>query len=66
VASVKANKSGVNQSSISRPGGQVVFENALRANIDETESAAINYRAGGQENHRERNQECSSFPSQCA
>jgi uncharacterized protein (TIGR03435 family) len=27
VASVKANKSGLNQSSISRPGGQIIFEN---------------------------------------
>ena len=38
----------------------------LRANIDETESAAIITEQGGQENHRERNQDGSSFCSQFA
>ena len=37
---------------------------ALRANIDETESAAIITEQGGRENHRERDQDCSSFSSQ--
>gem|GEM_PF-6854810 len=36
----------------------------LRANIDETEFAAIITVQGGRENHRERNQDCSSFSSQ--
>ena len=38
----------------------------LRANIDETESAAIITERGGQENHRERSQSGSSFCSQFA
>jgi hypothetical protein len=38
----------------------------LRANIDETESAAIITEQGGQENHRERNQDCCSFRNQFA
>ncbi len=38
----------------------------LRANIDETESAAIITEQGGQENHRERSQDGSSFCSQFA
>ncbi len=37
---------------------------SLRANIDETEFAAIITEQGGRENHRERNQDCSSFSSQ--
>jgi FAD synthase len=37
---------------------------ALRANIDETEFAAIITEQGGRENHRERNQDCGSFSSQ--
>ena len=40
--------------------------NTLRANIDETESAAIITERGGQENHRERSQDGSSFCSQFA
>ena len=40
--------------------------NTLRANIDETESAAIITEQGGQENHRERSQNGSSFWSQFA
>ena len=39
---------------------------ALRANIDETESAAIITEQGGQENHRERSQDGSSFCNQFA
>jgi hypothetical protein len=39
-------------------------EYSLRANIDETESAAIITEQGGRENHRERDQDCSSFSSQ--
>jgi hypothetical protein len=39
---------------------------SLRANIDETESAAIITERGGQENHRERSQNGSSFCSQFA
>ena len=39
---------------------------SLRANIDETESAAIITERGGQENHRERSQNDSSFCSQFA
>jgi hypothetical protein len=38
----------------------------LGANIDETESAAIITEQGGQENHRERSQDGSSFCSQFA
>ena len=38
----------------------------LRANIDETESAAIITEQGGQENHRERSQDGSSFCNQFA
>jgi hypothetical protein len=38
----------------------------LRANIDETESAAIITEQGGQENHRERSQDCCSFRNQFA
>ena len=38
----------------------------LRANIDETASAAIITEQGGQENHRERSQNGSSFWSQFA
>ncbi len=41
-------------------------EAALCANIDETESAAIITEQGGQENHRGRNQGCSSFCDQLA
>ena len=47
-----------------------IEEKALRdtlcANIDETESAAIITEQGGQENHRGRNQGCSSFCDQLA
>jgi hypothetical protein len=43
-----------------------IFPEALRANIDETESAAIITERGGQENHRERTQNGSSFCSQFA
>ena len=39
---------------------------SLRANIDETESAAIITEQGGQENHRERSQDGSSFCNQFA
>ena len=39
---------------------------SLCANIDETESAAIITEQGGQENHRGRNQGCSSFCDQLA
>jgi hypothetical protein len=42
------------------------FGLALRANIDETESAAIITEQGGQENHRERSQDCCSFRNQFA
>jgi long-subunit acyl-CoA synthetase (AMP-forming) len=42
------------------------FGCTLRANIDETESAAIITERGGQENHRERSQNGSSFCSQFA
>jgi transposase len=38
----------------------------LRANIDETLTAAIITEQGGKERHRERNQDCSSFRSQFA
>jgi len=38
----------------------------LRANIDETESAAIITEQGGQEDHGERSQDSSSFCSQFA
>ena len=38
----------------------------LRANIDETESAAIITEQGGQENHRERTQDCCFFRNQFA
>ena len=41
-------------------------DNTLRANIDETESAAIITEQGGQENHRERSQDGSSFCNQFA
>jgi len=37
---------------------------ALRANNDETLTAAIITEQGGKENHREREQDCCSFPSQ--
>ena len=37
---------------------------ALRANIDETESAAIITEQGGQENHRDRDQDYNSFCNQ--
>ena len=36
----------------------------LRANIDETLTAAIITEQGGKENHRERDQDCCSFCSQ--
>ena len=36
----------------------------LRANIDETLTAAIITEQGGKENHRERSQDCSSFRNQ--
>ena len=39
---------------------------ALRANIDETESAAIITEQGGQENHRERSQDGNSYCNQFA
>jgi cyclopropane fatty-acyl-phospholipid synthase-like methyltransferase len=39
---------------------------ALRANIDETLTAAIITEQGGKENHRERSQDCCSFCSQFA
>jgi hypothetical protein len=38
----------------------------LRANIDETESAAIITEQGGQENHRERSQDGNSYCNQFA
>ena len=41
-------------------------QGTLRANIDETESAAIITEQGGQENHRERSQDGSSFCNQFA
>jgi hypothetical protein len=44
----------------------VVSIASLRANIDETESAAIITEQGGQENHRERSQGGSSFCNQFA
>jgi hypothetical protein len=44
----------------------VRWESALRANIDETESAAIITEQGGQENHRERSRDGSSFGNQFA
>ena len=44
----------------------VAGRGALCANIDETESAAIITEQGGQENHRGRNQGCSSFCDQLA
>src|ERR1035441_3365729 len=37
---------------------------SLRANIDETPTAAIITEQGGKEKHRERSQDCSSFCSQ--
>ena len=45
---------------------QAEGRDALCANIDETESAAIITEQGGQENHRGRNQGCSSFCDQLA
>jgi hypothetical protein len=43
-----------------------LLRRTLRANIDETESAAIITEQGGQENHRERSQDGGSFCSQFA
>src|SRR6267154_2543605 len=42
------------------------FNISLRANIDETLTAAIITEQGGKENHRERDQDCCSFCSQFA
>ena len=42
-------------------GGRSCVADALRANIDETESAAIITERGGQENHRERSQNAVPF-----
>ena len=39
---------------------------SLRANNDETLTTAIITEQGGKENHRERDQDCCSFPSQFA
>ena len=46
------------------PDGYILTNHPLCANIDETESEAIITEQGGQENHRERDQECDSFCSQ--
>jgi hypothetical protein len=42
------------------------YRRTLRANIDETESAAIITEQGGQGNHRDRTKDCSSFCNQFA
>jgi hypothetical protein len=45
---------------------RVCSHRSLRANIDETESAAIITEQGGQENHRERSQDGNSYCNQFA
>ena len=45
---------------------QSVNHDSLRANIDETLTAAIIIEQSGKENHRERDQDCCSFCSQFA
>src|ERR1035437_7055895 len=50
------------------PGWEAILvqREALRANIDETLTAALITEQGGKEKHRERSQEYCSFPSQFA
>ncbi len=56
----------IKEQGLCRETTQVERARSLRANIDEPESVAIITERGGQENHRERSQNGSSFCSQFA